>query len=410
MKQAAGRTDPRTIITPDAFSVAPDLLNLPLAHPWRRAAAILVDLMLVAVLANAPAVFFAFAAGLFVFWLAALSRGKGPRASTGRRALRATSGCLGAVTLVVAALAISVALFSDSETTIAELERVDGSDIPVSAAAVSDLIRLARGGDSTEVAAAARRMVERLSTRGVPPDEIRALVGEIRDQGGDETARVLAELDRAIVGIEPSAGTGVTDSADVDADTLELDSLFVLWAAARTAGDSAGMARFGPPLGAALAADELDERKSEVRRLEGRVERLRDDLDETERELEEERGRGILASVYALLDDVGLSLGWAGLYFTFFLGWWKGRTPGKRLLGIRVVRLDGRPLGYWVSFERYGGYAASLFTGLEGFARIFWDPNRQALEDRLAGTVVVHETAEARERIARLHERTAPAA
>lgn len=402
MKQAAGRTDPRTIITPDAFSVAPELLNLPLAHPWRRAAAILLDLVLVAILANAPAVFFALAAGLFVFWLAIRGRRAETRASTGGRIVWTMFGCLGALTLVVAALAISAALFGDSDTTIAELEYVDGRDIPVSAAAVSDLIRLARGGDSAEVAGAARRMVDRLRDEGVPPGEMRELVEEIRGEVGEGAGGALVELDRAIAGI---------DTADaVDTDTLEIDGLLARWMAARAAGDSAGMARYGGPLGAELAADELDERASEVRTLEGRIDDLEDDLVEAEQTLDEERSRGILASAYALLDDIGLSLGWAGLYFTFFLGWWKGRTPGKRLLGIRVVRLDGRPLGYWISFERYGGYAASLFTGLEGFARILWDPNRQALEDRLAGTVVVRETPEARERIARLHARPASAA
>jgi uncharacterized RDD family membrane protein YckC len=399
MKQAAGRTDPRTIITPDAFSVAPELLNLPLAHPWRRAAAILIDLLLVAILANAPGVFFAFAAGLFVFWLAIRGGRAERRASTGRRIVWTTLGCVGAITLVIAALAISAALFGDSDRTIAELENVDGRDIPVSAAAVSDLIRLARGGDSAEVAAAAGRMVERLRDEGVPAEEMQELVDEIRHESGTGAGRALAELDRAIAGI---------DTADVvDVDTLAVDSLLARWMTARAAGDSMAMRRYGPPLGAELAADELDERTSRVRSLERRIAGLEDDLDDAEQTLEDERSRGILASVYALLDDIGLSLGWAGLYFTFFLGWWKGRTPGKRLLGVRVVRLDGRPLGYWVSFERYGGYAASLFTGLEGFARIFWDPNRQALEDRLAGTVVVRETPEAREQIARLHERTA---
>jgi uncharacterized RDD family membrane protein YckC len=402
MNQAAGRTDPRTIITPDAFSVAPELLSLPLARPWRRAAAILLDLLLVAILANAPAVFFAFSAGLFVLWLAVRGGRDGARAPGARRVVRATFGCLGALTLAIAALAISVAMFSDSDTTFAEIEDAGGRDIPVSAAAVTDLIRLARGGDSAEVAAAAGRLVERLGNEGVPPEEMRALVARVRDEGGEGSERVLEVLDRAITGI---------DTVDaVDPDTLSLDSLLARWTAARAAADSVEMLRFGRRLGAELAADELEERASEVRNLESRVEGLEDELDETERDLVAERNRGILASVYALADDVGLSLGWAGLYFTFFLGWWKGRTPGKRLLGIRVVRLDGRPLGYWMSFERYGGYAASLFTGLEGFARIFWDPNRQALEDRLAGTVVIRETPEARERIARLHERTAPAA
>jgi len=377
MRKAADRTDPRTIITPDAFSVAPELLNLPLAHPWRRAVAILLDLILVAILANAPAVFFAFAAGLFVFTLVARSRREG--LPTGRRVLWVTLGCMGAITVVVAGLAITAALLSDSDTTIAELEDVGGRDVPVSAAAVADLVRLARGGDSAEVAAAAERMVERLSAEGVTSEELRSLVDELRREDGAGASRALEELERAVAGIDTSGAV----RSELDADTLALDS---------------------------LVAAALEERASEVRRLESRIERLEDDLQASAGELEEARSRGILATVYALLDDVGLSVGWAGLYFTFFLGWWKGRTPGKRLLGIRVVRLDGRPLGYWVSFERYGGYAASLFTGLEGFARIFWDPNRQALEDRLAGTVVVFETAEARERIANLHERTAPAA
>ena len=62
--------DPRRTITPDAFSVAPGLLGVPLAHPWRRLAAILIDLVLIGLLANVRAVFFALAAGAFFFWLA----------------------------------------------------------------------------------------------------------------------------------------------------------------------------------------------------------------------------------------------------------------------------------------------------------------------------------------------------
>ena len=30
-------------------------------------------------------------------------------------------------------------------------------------------------------------------------------------------------------------------------------------------------------------------------------------------------------------------------YFTCFEGWWKGQTPGKRIMGLLVVRSDGRP-------------------------------------------------------------------
>lgn len=401
-----GRVDPRTIVTPDAFSVAPELLGLPLAHPWRRAVAILVDLVLVAILANAQAVFFAFAAGLFVFAIATRRGGRqevaaaGP--STGRRVARVAFGCLGATILVIATLAISAAIFTDFDAPIAELEDVGGRDIPMTGAALSDLVRVARGGDSAEVAAAAERLVRRLEAEDVPPEEMREVVGQIRAEAGESAAPALEQVEAAIARAVPDDTV-----AAVDPDTLDLDGLLDRYAAARAAGDSAAIARLGPALGLRLASDRLEQRREEIDRLEDDVGELREELEETEQELEEERRRGILATLYALLDDIGLSVGWAGLYFTFFLGWWKGRTPGKRLLGIRVVRLDGRPLGYWVSFERYGGYAASLFTGLEGFARLIWDPNRQALEDRLAGTVVLRDSSEARERISALHARAA---
>lgn len=89
------------------------------------------------------------------------------------------------------------------------------------------------------------------------------------------------------------------------------------------------------------------------------------------------------------LSTIGLSFGFAGFYFTAFTAWWGGHTPAKRLLRMRVVRLDGRPLDLWDSFGRLSGYTAGLATGLLGFAQVFWDPNRQAIQDKIAGTVVI---------------------
>ena len=85
----------------------------------------------------------------------------------------------------------------------------------------------------------------------------------------------------------------------------------------------------------------------------------------------------------------GLTFGWAGVYFTLSLAWLGGRTPGKWIVGTRVVRLDGRPLTTLDAFTRYGGYSAGLATGLIGFARVLWEPNRQAIEDKIAWTVVL---------------------
>lgn len=50
--------DPRTMITPHAFAVAPELLGLPLATPARRLAAIIVDVFIVLLLSRFSALFF----------------------------------------------------------------------------------------------------------------------------------------------------------------------------------------------------------------------------------------------------------------------------------------------------------------------------------------------------------------
>jgi hypothetical protein len=86
---------------------------------------------------------------------------------------------------------------------------------------------------------------------------------------------------------------------------------------------------------------------------------------------------------------MGFTFGWAGIYFTLCTPLLRGRTVGKLIWGSRVARLDGEPLTFMDAFIRNSGYAAGLATGLIGFARLMWDPNRQAIQDRIAGTVVV---------------------
>lgn len=88
-------------------------------------------------------------------------------------------------------------------------------------------------------------------------------------------------------------------------------------------------------------------------------------------------------------DEVGLGLGWAIVYFALLPVWWNGQTIGKRLLGLRVVELTGKPITAMRAFKRYGGYAAGMATGMFGFAQVLWDPNRQAIQDKTAHTVVI---------------------
>jgi uncharacterized RDD family membrane protein YckC len=95
-----------------------------------------------------------------------------------------------------------------------------------------------------------------------------------------------------------------------------------------------------------------------------------------------------------LLGSASTFLSWGALFVAWFTLWTrfgKGRTPAKRLLGIRVIRLDGEPLTWWDSFTRAGGYGASAATAFLGFLESIWHPNRQAMHDKVAGTVVVRD-------------------
>lgn len=91
----------------------------------------------------------------------------------------------------------------------------------------------------------------------------------------------------------------------------------------------------------------------------------------------------------SVLSDIGFGFGWAVFYFTFMLYWCHGQTLGKKLLGIKVIQLDGKELKLFAAFSRQGGYGAGFATGLLGFLQVFWDPNRQAIQDKVVSTVVI---------------------
>ena len=84
---------------------------------------------------------------------------------------------------------------------------------------------------------------------------------------------------------------------------------------------------------------------------------------------------------------VSFSLFWF-VYSTFFLTVWSA-TPGKRLMGVRIVRSDGGPLDWKVSLIR------SLFSVISGnFVMLgyiwgFFSKDRRTWHDRIAGTRAV---------------------
>ncbi len=101
------------------------------------------------------------------------------------------------------------------------------------------------------------------------------------------------------------------------------------------------------------------------------------------------RPRTLREQAVELADSVASRFGWGIVYFSLLPAWWGGQTLGKRALRLRVLQLTGEPVTVMGSLKRYGGYAAGMATGGLGFAQVFWDPNRQGLQDKAAHTVVV---------------------
>ncbi len=67
----------------------------------------------------------------------------------------------------------------------------------------------------------------------------------------------------------------------------------------------------------------------------------------------------------------------------------RGTTIGGIVFGIKVVRLDDRPVDWLTAIVRALASFLSLFAAGLGFLWIIWDPERQAWHDKIAGTVVV---------------------
>jgi uncharacterized RDD family membrane protein YckC len=76
-------------------------------------------------------------------------------------------------------------------------------------------------------------------------------------------------------------------------------------------------------------------------------------------------------------------------YYTFF---WTlvGYTPGKAVLGLRVVRKNGGKLSFGRSLLRFFAYWISMLPLFLGFFWVLWDSKRQGWHDKIAGTQVLY--------------------
>lgn len=104
--------------------------------------------------------------------------------------------------------------------------------------------------------------------------------------------------------------------------------------------------------------------------------------------------------LYAMLHFGGPALGFGilggflgVLYITFRDGLFGGQSIGKKVLGIRVVHMDGRPISYIDSSFRNVLFIIYLLIPaaivIEAVAA-YRNPERRRLGDRIAKTCVVH--------------------
>lgn len=399
--QAQPGFDPRKVITAESFHVAPHLLGLPLASPSRRLVAILLDLLLVAIVANLGGkILFALAMAFAFFWFA--GKRLGNQGGFFSRSVRAGFRGVGTLMLFIGC----IALWGEIKP------RLDGGDEddarPVSTAGVTGqpdqnggvgMGSLLRGGlalhavhaatDSASAHTATLRAVREGRRMGMTASQIR---GTLMEDSAGRSRQVNAGIRAALPPpdtLPPAQGASTVgeegeEAAGPDTVPTNPDSLAAAYVAAVRGGDSARADALRPKLASTFAHDSLGELRGQVGTLEHEKAELRSENERLEK-------RGLLATLLEWLDDLGIGFGWTALYFTFFTAMLKGQTPAKKLLGIRVLRLDGGPMTLWASFERYGGYAAGLFTGLTGYMQVWWDRNRQAVQDKISETVVIRD-------------------
>ena len=99
-------------------------------------------------------------------------------------------------------------------------------------------------------------------------------------------------------------------------------------------------------------------------------------------------GPGPLA---AILPFLSFLLGTA-VALGYILWFWasRGATPGKKMLGLKIVREDGEePIGWGTAFMRLVGYMVSGFVLYIGFLMIAFNAEKKGLHDMIAKTRVL---------------------
>ncbi|HEY9687219.1 MAG TPA: RDD family protein [Coleofasciculaceae cyanobacterium] len=112
---------------------------------------------------------------------------------------------------------------------------------------------------------------------------------------------------------------------------------------------------------------------------------------------------GVLVLVFTLpaflrgtpeLSKTAMPLGMFLIIFGYHLvqEWlWNGKTIGKNIMGIRVVRNDAQPIGFWESLGRNLLRVLDVYVSGIGLLVMLFNPDEKRLGDFLAGTIVIND-------------------
>ncbi|GIU08752.1 MULTISPECIES: RDD family protein [unclassified Shewanella] len=382
-QQISKYDDPKTWVTPFAFDLAPNILYMPLASPLKRGLAMMIDGLLVAVLAESAGwIFILLVLGTLLIQKQSKTVGKlfkwGLYLLMLIGLISALVGYFGDVT---SDLQTSDA-GSDSHIVLPENSKGGLATLAEIAGYVPAVIVASQCEDFTCAQINIDKVETALSYSSLTAQEqnniINDLVADLPLTAIEKQQLYVTKIESQVEDfIETETSTEPSTESSLSRQPLDKSSEIKAELAAN-------------PVVAAL--------ETRVQELEQIAAKLEQDIeasnaakqgDSPNTSEESNESTSPLAWIIGLLNDLGLGFGWAAFYFTVFTAWFDGQTLGKKLFGIRVIQLDGVKISLWAAFGRYGGYAAGFTTGLLGFFQIYWDANRQAIQDKISATVVI---------------------
>ncbi|MDQ3556722.1 MAG: hypothetical protein M3409_08080, partial [Gemmatimonadota bacterium] len=210
-------SDPRDQVTREAFVIAPALLGLPLARPWRRGVAIALDLALVALLAKVSGVLLGLAIAAFFLRVSTRHAGGTLIARSVRFWIRAAA----ALVLFITAWSLWNSGWSrlrrGAETQVVRSAETRFAGTTGAGAAVGlgvDMLALQRASGEGEARTTAHRAARRLSSLDTPPQEVAEALRGVAGQmdARPRAAAVVREVADSVAGVEATPAAPATDS------------------------------------------------------------------------------------------------------------------------------------------------------------------------------------------------------